>query len=85
LSTLTIQIDPRTENDLRLLSAKEGHDVAEIVARLLARAVRSARSRPVYDVDALIQVYAPFVEEDLALAESGTEARVILLKQEDLA
>jgi len=83
LSTLTIQIDRHTENDLRRLSEQEGHDVADVAARLLARAVRSARYRPTYDAEALKQAYASFADEDFALAESGTAERAALLAEED--
>jgi hypothetical protein len=47
VSTLTIEIDPSTENDLWDLSTREGHSLAEVASRLLARAVRSSRLRPV--------------------------------------
>jgi hypothetical protein len=79
LSTLTIQIDPHTENGLRLLSEREGHADADVAARTLARAVRSARTRPTYDAGALRQAYAAFAEEDQALADSGAEDRAALL------
>ena len=85
LSTLTIQIDPHTENGLRLLSQREGHAVADVASRMLARAVRSARSRPIYDAGSLKQAYAAFAEEDQALAESGAEDRAALLIAEDHA
>ncbi len=84
MSTLTIQSDAGTENGLRLLSAREGHEVADVASRLLARAVRAARPRPVYDTHALKQAYAEFATEDLILAESGAEERAALLAEEDI-
>ena len=85
MATLTIQIDPHTENGLRLLSEREGHAVTDVASRMLACAVRSARSRPIYDAGSLKQAYAAFAEEDQALAESGAEDRAALLIAEDHA
>jgi len=48
MTTLTITIDEATEADLQRLSAREGQQAGEYAARLLARAVRAARPRPVF-------------------------------------
>ena len=85
MTTLMIDIDMQTESALRELSAREGSAVSEIAARLLVRAIRASRPRPVYDADALQAAYAPFAEEDLALAESATTERAALLQEEDKA
>jgi hypothetical protein len=60
-------------------------DVSETAARLLARAVRAARPRPVYDIEAIRADMAEFGKEDLALAESGLQERAVLLATEDMA
>jgi hypothetical protein len=83
MTTLMIVIDTQTESTLRELSARDGSEVSEIAARLLSRAVRASRPRPVYDADALKAAYAPFAEQDLALAESAIDERAALLQEED--
>ncbi len=83
MTTLMINIDTQTENTLRELSARDGSEVSEIAARLLSRAVRASRLRPAYDAEALKAVYAPFAEQDLALAESAIDERAHLLQEED--
>ena len=80
---LMIQVDERTEAGLRTLSEAEGGDLEAIAGRLLARAVRAARPRPVYDAEELKARYAEFAEEDEALAESAREERAQLLIDED--
>ena len=85
MKTLTIQIDDHTATSLPQLSEQEGHDPREVAARLLARAVRAARPRPVYDVDVLRAAAGEFAAEDEALAESGAEERARLLAEEDAA
>ena len=83
MATLTIELDRHTENSLRQMSQKEGGDMSEIAARLLARAIRAARPRPVFDTEAIRKANAAFVEEDRLLAESGSTERADLLAQED--
>ena len=85
MTTLTITIDEATEADLQRLSAKEGRAASEYAARLLARAVRAARPKPVYDMDVLKTVYAEFAEEDMALSEASVAHHAELLAQEDRA
>ena len=82
MASLTLELDAPTEQGLRQLSQPDG-DINKMAARLLARAVRAARPRPVYDIEALIAANAPFAEEDLEIAESGVEERAELLAQED--
>ena len=86
MTTLTITIDERMEADLRRLSAAAGEaSPSEYAARLLARAVRAARPRPVYDVEAIRKNCAEFAAEDLALADSDSGHRADLLAAEDAA
>jgi hypothetical protein len=71
MATLTITLDERTEADLRRLSDAAGSaSPSEYAARLLARAVRAARPRPVYDIEAIRANCTEFAAEDEALAES---------------
>lgn len=81
--TLTLTLDPRTEADLHAMSAREGTDASLLAARLLARAVRAARPRPVYDAERLKAYAAENEAEELALADSDLEHRAALLAQED--
>jgi hypothetical protein len=83
VTTIQVELDAQTENGLRRLIQREGEDVADVAARLLARAVRIARPRPVFDTEAIKTANAEFVEEDALLAESGSEERAELLAQED--
>lgn len=85
MATLTIPLDPHTEDLLRELSRSEGEQVTHVAARLLARAVRGARPRPRYDAAAIRAANAPFAGEDEALAESGSSERACLLAEEDVA
>lgn len=83
MATHTITLDEMTEADLQRLSAKEGRQASEYAARLLARAVRAARPRPVYD-SALLKAYAAEnAAEEEALANSDSEHRVALLTAEE--
>jgi len=82
MATHIITLDEVTEADLQRLSAKEGRQASEYVARLLARAVRP---RSVYD-SAILKAYATENQaEDLALADSDLEHRAQLLTDEDAA
>lgn len=85
MTTLTITIDDVTEADLQRLSAKEGRQASEYAARLFARAVRAARPKPVYDIDALKAAYAEFAEEDITLSEATVAEHAELLAYEDRA
>ena len=54
-----------------------------VAARLLARAIRAARPRPRYDIEAVKALCAEFADEELALAESDLAHRAELLDAED--
>jgi len=82
MTTLIITIDEATEADLQRLSAKEGRQASEYAARLLARAVRAARPRPVFDSETLKAYTAENAEEE-ALADSDSAHRAELLTQEE--
>ena len=83
MATHTITLDKVTEAGLQSLSAKEGRQASEYAARLLARAVRAARPKPVYD-SALLKAYAAEnAAEEEALAHSDPEHRAQLLADED--
>lgn len=83
MTTLTITIDERTEADLQRLSAAESASPSDLASRLLARAVRAARPRPVYDREALKAYAAEYADEEAALADSDPAHRAALLAQED--
>ena len=85
MATHTITLDEVTEAGLQSLSAKEGRQASEYAARLLARAVRAARPKPVYDIDALKAAYAEFAEEDVAWSEATVAEHAALLADEDKA
>ena len=83
MTTITLAIDEVTEASLQQLSAKEGRQASEYAARLLARAVRAARPRPVFD-SAMLKAYAEENRaEELALADSDVEHRAELLANEE--
>ena len=85
MATLTITIDEATESGLHQISAQEGRQASEYVARLVARTVRAARPRPVFDAE-LIKAYTEEnKDEEEALADSGSAHRAELLAQEDEA
>ena len=85
MATLTIMLDGTTEAGLYQLSAQEGRQASEYVARLVARAVRAARPRPEFDAE-LIRAYTKENrDEEEALANSGSAHRVELLEAEDRA
>ncbi len=83
MSTLTITLDPRTEAGLKLMSETEGTEAGVMASRLLARAVRAARPRPVFDVERLKAYAAENEAEELALADSDPAHRAALLAKED--
>ena len=85
MTTITLAIDEATEAGLQQLSAKEGRQASEYAARLLARAVRAARPRPVFD-SAIQKAYAEENRaEELALAASDLEHRADLVADEERA
>lgn len=85
MTTLTIEVDCQTEQGLRRLSGLDGVDMTQLAERLLARAVRSARPRPVFNAELIRTANAPFIAEDEALAESASTERADLLAEEDAA
>ncbi len=85
MNTRTIVLDGRTEAVLLELSRKEQIAPDDLAARLLRRAIRAARPRPVYDIEAIRANCEEFAEEDAALADSDSEHRADLLAQEDAA
>lgn len=85
MTTLTVPLDEPMEARLREISTNEGIEPSEMAAKLLARAIQSARPRPVYDWEAIRANAAEFADEDLALAESDIEHRAQFLADEDNA
>ncbi len=79
MATHTIILDEVTEADLQRLSAKEGRQASEYAARLLARAVRAAWPRPVFDSATLKAYAAQNAAEEEALADSDLQHRAELL------
>ena len=84
MTTLSFQIDAQTESGLRRLIGQDGDDVTEVAARLLGRAVRAARPRFHFDLNAIRAANSEFADEDEKLAESASEDRASLLEREDL-
>ena len=82
---LTITLDDRTATTLCELAAVDGVDVSVMAARLLARAIQTARPRHVYNIEELKRANAEFVDEELALADSDWQHRLELLEAEDRA
>ena len=83
MATHQITLDEATEAGLQRLSAQEGRPASDYAARLLARAVRAARPRPVFD-PAVLRAYAvENASEESALADSDLEHRADLLAAED--
>ena len=85
MATLMITIDEVTEAGLHQLSAKEGRQASEYAARLVARAVRAARPRPVFNAELLRAYTEENKAEEEELADSGSAHRAELLAQEDQA
>lgn len=85
MAVFTIELDSPTEERLQRLSRAEGRDAGEVAARLLARAIRAARPRRTFDAEAILAANSEFVQEDEALAESGSRDRADLLAGEDAA
>lgn len=84
MTTLTITIDDATEASLQRLSATEGRPASDYAAQLLARAVRAARPRPVFDPEVLKAYAAENAAEESALADSDWEHRAGLLAREEV-
>lgn len=85
MPTLTITIDEPTELYLQQMAQERGISLADMASRLLVRAIRAARPRPVYDAEALKAAYAEFSEEDVALSEATVAEHWELLAHEDEA
>ena len=85
MTTLMVMIDERTDAGLQQMSASEGCDSSQVASRLLARAVLFARSRPIFDEEALKAYTAENAAEELTLADSDLVHRADLLAQEDAA
>jgi len=83
MATITIIVDEITEADLQRQSAKEGRQASEYAARLLARAVRNARPRVVFDPELLKAYTAENAEEEEALANSDGAHRAQVLAEEE--
>jgi hypothetical protein len=73
------------EIELRQLSASKGLAPSEYAARLLRRALRAGRPRPMWDAEKLKAYAAEYGEEELPLAESDPDHRTQLLRDEDNA
>ena len=82
MATITIIVDEITEADLQRQSAKEGRQASEYAARLLARAVRNARPRVVFDPE-LLKAYTAENAEEEALANSDGAHRAQVLAEEE--
>ena len=71
MTTLIITLNERTEGrPAAIIRAAGSANPSEYAARLLARAVRTAGPRPVYDIEAIRANCTEFAAEDEALAES---------------
>ena len=85
MKTIEITVDERTLAGLQEMAAAQKIGVEEMASRLLKRAIRAARPKPVYDIEALRAYAKEFEAEDLALADSGSAHRLELLEAEDRA
>lgn len=85
MTTLDVTVDELTFTFLEKLALARGINIDEMASRLLKRAIRAARPKPVYDVEALRAYAKEFEAEDLALADSGSAHRLELLEAEDRA
>ena len=85
MPTLTLTVDERTNDQLTRLSAGEGVPANEMAVRLLRRALRAKRPKPLWDSEAIRSHAASFAEEDARLAESDLPHRAALLLNEDNA
>ena len=85
MNTRTITLDGPSDAVLVELSRKESVEPDELASRLLRRALRVARPRPVYDIEAIRANCEEFAAEDAALADSDSQHRADLLAQEDAA
>ena len=85
MSTRTITLDGRTEAVLIELARKESIEPDELASRLLRRALRAARPRRTYDIEAIRANCEEFAAEDIALADSDIQHRAALLAREDAA
>lgn len=85
MPALLIRLDDRTNKQLEALSLSEGIGTEDCAARLLRRAILSARPRRIFDPESVRSANAPFEAEDLALADSDAAARYESLLAEDAA
>ena len=83
MTTVTIPLDGQAEQTLQEMSARQGIDPVEMASRLLKRAIRAARPRPVFDLEAVRAYVEENAAEELALADSDSEHRAELLAYED--
>jgi hypothetical protein len=84
MATIEVRIDTRTERALSQLAGRQGQPVPEVASRLLARAARASRPRPVYDLAAIQAHCSDHADEDSQLAEAASEERAELLRSEDV-
>ena len=83
MTTLDVAVDEKTSQTLKEMALARGLNIDEMASRLLKHAIRAARPKPVYDVEALRAYAKEFEAEDLALADSGSAHRLELLEAED--
>jgi len=83
MTTIEVHVDSRTEDGLRRFVEQDREDISVIASRLLARAVRAARPRVHFDAVAIREANSPYAEEDTGMADSASEERATLLKEED--
>ena len=83
MTTVTIPLEGQAEQTLQEMSARQGIDPVEMASRLLKRAIRAARPRPVFDLEVLKAYSEENSAEELALADSDLEHRAELLAHED--
>jgi len=85
MMSLDVVLDEASAKFLQEMSARLGIDPAVMASRLVERAIRAARPRPVYDAEALKAYAAENATEEGALADSDSAHRQWLLLREDKA
>ena len=85
MMVLDVTVDELTFTTLEELAAARSISVEEMASRLLRRAIRAARPKPIYDVEVLRAYAKEFEAEELALADSDSAHRLELLEAEDRA
>lgn len=83
--TLDVTADEGIYETLKEMALERSITVEEIASRLLRRATRAARPKPVYDREVLRAYAAENKAEEEALADSGSAHRLELLEAEDRA